>query len=76
MRAVLVPGPARSFAAPSLNRATRYVAARAITSNDFKTGMSIELDGQPWRVQEFLHVKPGKGSAFVRTKLKASALAL
>ena len=42
-----------------------------ISSNDFRTGTSIELDGQVWRVVEFLHVKPGKGSAFVRTKLKS-----
>jgi elongation factor P len=42
-----------------------------ISSNDFRTGSTIELDGQVWRVIEFLHVKPGKGSAFVRTKLKA-----
>ncbi len=42
-----------------------------ISSNDFRTGTSIMLDGQVWRVVEFLHVKPGKGSAFVRTKLKA-----
>jgi elongation factor P len=41
-----------------------------ISSNDFRTGTSIELDGSVWRVTEFLHVKPGKGSAFVRTKLK------
>ena len=41
-----------------------------ISSNDFRTGTSIELDGSVWRVIEFLHVKPGKGSAFVRTKLK------
>ncbi len=41
-----------------------------ISSNDFRTGVSIELDGSIWRVVEFLHVKPGKGSAFVRTKLK------
>jgi elongation factor P len=42
-----------------------------ISSNDFRTGTTILLDGQVWRVVEFLHVKPGKGSAFVRTKLKA-----
>jgi elongation factor P len=42
-----------------------------ISSNDFRTGTTIEIDGQVWRVVEFLHVKPGKGSAFVRTKLKA-----
>lgn len=41
-----------------------------ISSNDFRTGVSIELEGSVWRVIEFLHVKPGKGSAFVRTKLK------
>ena len=41
-----------------------------ISSNDFRPGVSIELDGSVWRVIEFLHVKPGKGSAFVRTKLK------
>ncbi|TVQ63291.1 MAG: elongation factor P [Spirulina sp. DLM2.Bin59] len=41
-----------------------------ISSNDFRTGVTINLDGSVWRVVEFLHVKPGKGSAFVRTKLK------
>lgn len=41
-----------------------------ISSNDFRTGVTIVLDGSVWRVVEFLHVKPGKGSAFVRTKLK------
>ena len=41
-----------------------------ISSNDFKTGVTIEMDNGVWRVVEFLHVKPGKGSAFVRTKLK------
>lgn len=43
-----------------------------ISSNDFRTGTTIELDGVVWRVVEFLHVKPGKGSAFVRTKLKSA----
>ena len=46
-------------------------ATEMISSNDFRTGTTIELDGVVWRVVEFLHVKPGKGSAFVRTKLKA-----
>ncbi len=41
-----------------------------ISTNDFRTGLTIELDGTVWRVVDFLHVKPGKGSAFVRTKLK------
>lgn len=46
------------------------VTAAQVSSNDFKTGMSIEVDGQPYKVVEFLHVKPGKGAAFVRSKLK------
>lgn len=41
-----------------------------ISSNDFRPGVTIVLDGSVWRIVEFLHVKPGKGSAFVRTKLK------
>jgi elongation factor P len=41
-----------------------------ISSNDFRNGVTIEYDGQVWQVLEFQHVKPGKGSAFVRTKMK------
>ncbi|MBE3551610.1 MAG: elongation factor P [Kyrpidia tusciae] len=41
-----------------------------ISSNDFRPGVTIEVDGEIWQVIEFMHVKPGKGSAFVRTKLK------
>lgn len=41
-----------------------------ISVNDLKTGLTLELDHGLWSVVEFLHVKPGKGSAFVRTKLK------
>lgn len=41
-----------------------------ISVNDLRTGITIEWDGQIWSVVEFLHVKPGKGAAFVRTKLK------
>ena len=40
------------------------------TTNDLKNGMVLNLDGQLWAVIEFQHVKPGKGPAFVRTKLK------
>ncbi|MFC5730086.1 MULTISPECIES: elongation factor P [Nocardioides] len=40
------------------------------TTNDLKNGMVLNIDGQLWAVQEFQHVKPGKGPAFVRTKLK------
>lgn len=41
-----------------------------ISVNDLRTGVTLELDGEVWSVVEFLHVKPGKGAAFVRTKLK------
>ena len=40
------------------------------TTNDLKNGMTLTIDGQLWNVVEFQHVKPGKGGAFVRTKLK------
>jgi elongation factor P len=41
-----------------------------ISVNDIRNGMTIEIDGNVFSVIEFLHVKPGKGAAFVRTKLK------
>ena len=41
-----------------------------INVNDFKTGMTIKVDGNLYTIIEFQHVKPGKGAAFVRTKLK------
>jgi elongation factor P len=40
------------------------------TTNDLKNGLTLDLDGVLWNVVEFQHVKPGKGGAFVRTKLK------
>jgi elongation factor P len=40
------------------------------TSNDLKNGMVLSIDGQLWTVIDFQHVKPGKGGAFVRSKLK------
>ncbi|MCI6573602.1 MAG: elongation factor P [Actinomycetaceae bacterium] len=40
------------------------------TTNDLKNGMVLKIDNQLWQVVEFQHVKPGKGPAFVRTKLK------
>jgi elongation factor P len=40
------------------------------TTADFRNGMALEIDGQLFRIVEFQHVKPGKGGAFVRTKLK------
>lgn len=41
-----------------------------ISVNDLRPGLTIEVDGEVWSVVEFLHVKPGKGAAFVRTRLK------
>jgi elongation factor P len=41
------------------------------STNDLKNGMVLNIDGQLWSIVEFQHVKPGKGPAFVRTKLKA-----
>ncbi|KAG6556758.1 hypothetical protein Mapa_001702 [Marchantia paleacea] len=46
------------------------VGVWALSSNDFRNGTNIEIDGAPWKILEFLHVKPGKGAAFVRTKLR------
>jgi elongation factor P len=45
--------------------------AETISTNQFKNGMHVELDGQVWRIVESQHVKPGKGGAFVRTKFKS-----
>ncbi len=45
--------------------------AETVSTNEFRNGMHIELDGSVWRIVEFQHVKPGKGGAFVRTKVKS-----
>src|SRR6188474_33108 len=45
--------------------------AEVVSTNQFRNGMHIDVDGDVWRIVEFQHVKPGKGGAFVRTKLKA-----
>ncbi len=45
--------------------------AETVSTNQFRNGMHIEIDGVVWRIVEFQHVKPGKGGAFVRTKLKS-----
>ncbi len=44
--------------------------AEVVSTNQFKSGMAIEIDGQPFSIVEFQHVKPGKGGAFVRTKVR------
>lgn len=41
-----------------------------ISAGDFRKGVTVEIDGNVWQIVDFQHVKPGKGAAFVRTKLK------
>ena len=41
-----------------------------VSAGDFKNGITIEIEGNIYQIMEFQHVKPGKGAAFVRTKLK------
>jgi len=45
--------------------------AEMIDTSEFRNGMKIEIDGEPFEIVHFQHVKPGKGSAFVRTKIKS-----
>jgi elongation factor P len=58
--------PELGFGTSPKAKATTAVA----TTNDLRNGLVLNLDGQLWSVVEFQHVKPGKGGAFVRTKLK------
>ena len=59
---------------PGVHRSPAHTARTSSivcgNTNDFKVGLTIEFENSVWKVQEFLHVKPGKGSAFVRSKLK------
>ena len=45
--------------------------ADVVSTNEFKNGMHVEIEGSVWRIVDFQHVKPGKGGAFVRTKVKS-----
>jgi len=45
--------------------------ADVVSTNQFKSGMAIEIDGEPYTIVESQHVKPGKGGAFVRTKVRS-----
>src|SRR5438874_5922651 len=45
--------------------------AETVNTNQFRNGKHIQLDGDVWRIVDFQHVKPGKGGAFVRTKLQS-----
>src|SRR5690606_24536796 len=58
------------FRAPAAEPSTRTDSTSMASTADIKNGVVIKIDGQLWSVVEFQHVKPGKGGAFVRTKLK------
>lgn len=58
---------------PGSQKRPRYPLAALISTNQFKNGTHIEVDGDVYRIMEFQHVKPGKGGAFVRTKLRRTA---
>eukprot|EP01039_Chlorochromonas_danica_P007454 gene7454-8241_t len=65
--------PTSAFRLNSVSRFGKNLLSKTVlgaTTADFKNGMTFEIDGVPVRLMEFLHVKPGKGSAFVRTKIK------
>ena len=64
-------GPPSEAGYLSINHLDWPTVAEVVSTNQFRNGMHVELDGQVWRIVEFQHVKPGKGGAFVRTKLKS-----
>src|SRR5207247_6608557 len=51
-------------------RLDSIVLAETVSTNQFRNGMHIQLEGSVWRILEFQHVKPGKGGAFVRSRLR------
>ncbi len=54
----------------SLSAAARLTFIAVVSTNQFKNGMHVDVDGTVFKIVDFQHVKPGKGGAFVRTKLK------
>ena len=54
----------------SSQRLDSCAVAETVSTNQFRNGMHIQLDGSVWRILEFQHVKPGKGGAFVRSRLR------
>src|SRR6478609_5230005 len=56
---------------PPPNRKRSCNMAGVIDTSEFRKGMKIEVDGEPFEIVEFQHVKPGKGSAFVRTSIRS-----
>src|SRR5437660_754595 len=68
---VVVPGRAASAPVDRRRHTTR--APMAISTNQFRNGTHIDVDGTVYKILEFQHVKPGKGGAFVRTKLRRAS---
>jgi elongation factor P len=66
MVVLLVSGMVRT----DLDSPAANLPARMVSTNQFKNGMHVDVEGTVFRIVEFQHVKPGKGGAFVRTKLK------
>lgn len=63
--------PVHEIASSALARGYQHVVRKDVTdSNNFKNGLTIEVEGSPCKIVDFQHVKPGKGAAFVRTKIK------
>jgi elongation factor P len=66
---MFVSSPSR-IVSPRALRNPRLQLGAVVSTNQFKNGMHVEVDGTVFKVVDFQHVKPGKGGAFVRTKLK------
>ena len=66
-------GTARQFLIRFSGGRARYAPRRMISTNQFKNGNHIDVDGTIFKIVEFQHVKPGKGGAFVRTKLRRAS---
>jgi elongation factor P len=62
--------PRRRSRRPGCRSGAANLLAPMVSTNQFKNGMHVDVDGTVFRIVEFQHVKPGKGGAFVRTKLK------
>src|SRR4051794_30045374 len=65
--------PRRLRSTERFRRAEERASHMTISTNQFKNGNHIEVEGTIFKILEFQHVKPGKGGAFVRTKLRRSA---
>jgi len=67
---VMLLDASSALVVPAIHQPRSRTPTMMGSTSDFKVGLTIEFEGAVWKVQEFLHVKPGKGPAFVRSKLK------